>query len=148
MDPHRNVYVASTLDLLEVYEDKQAVYAVYEKLRDAGHHPWLDKEDLLPGQEWAKEIPSAIRSSSCVWVFLSTKSVAKRGYVQKEFKLALETLDDLPEGEVFVIPVLLEDCQVPETFKRFHWIRLDERSGFDKLLKSISRANKAHGTTN
>jgi hypothetical protein len=55
-----------------------------------GFEPWLDEEDLLPGQIWADEIPRALKASEFILVFFSRNSVAKRGYVQREMKMALD----------------------------------------------------------
>ena len=45
-------------------EDKAQVREVYHRLRAIDEFdPWLDEEDLLPGQEWAREIPRALQAS-------------------------------------------------------------------------------------
>jgi len=129
-------------------DDKTPVLDLYHRLKSAGHDPWLDKEDLLPGQEWGKEIPRVIRSCACVIVVLSQRSVQKRGYVQKKFKLAMDVMNELPEGQIFVIPVLLNECIVPESFTRLHWIRLDENAGFEKLLRAINNAEDNFASAN
>ena len=36
--------------LCHASEDKPKVIELYQKLKEAGYHPWLDKYDLLPGQ--------------------------------------------------------------------------------------------------
>jgi len=46
--------------LCHASEDKPQVEAVYERLRDLGWQPWMDKIDLLPGQRWQQEIPRAL----------------------------------------------------------------------------------------
>ena len=40
-----------------------------------GFEPWLDEEELLPGQEWAREIPRALQTSDFILIFLSRISV-------------------------------------------------------------------------
>jgi len=73
--------------LCHASEDKAQVREVYHRLRAiAGFEPWLDEEDLLPGQDWAREIPRALQTSDFILIFLSRNSVAKRGYVQREMK--------------------------------------------------------------
>lgn len=140
--------VRARIFICHASEDEEPVLDLYHRLTSAGHDPWLDKEDLLPGQEWAKEIPRVLRSCACVVVVLSRRSVQKRGYVQKEFKLALDVMNELPEGQIFVIPVLLDESVVPESFTRFHWIRLDENTGFEKLLRAIANAEDNFASTN
>jgi len=44
-------------------EDSDAARRIYNDLRVAGLNPWLDKESLLPGQNWEIEIRKAIKSS-------------------------------------------------------------------------------------
>jgi hypothetical protein len=88
--------------------------AIYDRLKELGYQPWLDKRDLLPGQRWRTEIPKAIRASDYILIFLSKTSVAKRGYVQPEFKLALEIRREIPEGTTYVILVRLDGCTIPD----------------------------------
>jgi hypothetical protein len=63
--------------------------------------------------------------------------VAKRGYVQREMKMALDAWEELPEGTIHTIPVRLDDCVVPEQFRRYHWANLFEPSGFDRIVRAI-----------
>src|SRR5262245_43875287 len=118
-------------------EDKVAVEAIYDRLKGVGYKPWLDKKDLLPGQRWRLEIPKAIRASDYILIFLSNTSVAKRSYVQNEFKLALEVLRDIPEGTIYAIPVRLNECPIPDQFGDLHWCNLFEADGFEYLLRAL-----------
>lgn len=123
--------------------DKPAVRSLYFRLRSAAVYiaPWLDKENLLPGQRWEDEISLAVRNSDIVLVCLSNTSIRKTGYVQKEIKDALDVADRQPERTIFLIPVKLEECQLPHRLSHLHYVNLFEREGFDKLMQSlISRA--------
>jgi len=91
----------------------------------------------LPGQDLDLEITAAVRSSGAVLVCLSRASVTKEGFVQKEIKYALDVADEKPEGTIFIIPVRLEECDVPERLKRWHWVNLFEERGYESLLKSL-----------
>jgi formylglycine-generating enzyme required for sulfatase activity len=124
--------------LCHASEDKAHVREVYHRLRAIdGFEPWLDEEELLPGQEWAREIPRALQTSDFILIFLSRHSVAKRGYVQREMKLALDAWQELPEGTIHTIPVRLDDCEVPEDFRHYHYANLFEPSGFDRIVRAI-----------
>ena len=124
--------------LCHARDDKAHVREVYHRLRGIdGFEPWLDEEDLLPGQEWAREIPRALQTSDFILIFLSRTSVAKRGYVQREMKMALDAWEELPEGTIYTIPVRFDDCDVPEPFRRYHWANLFEPSGFDRIVRAI-----------
>ena len=126
-----------TIFLCHASEDKKQVVNIYDRLLNEGLDPWLDKNKLLPGQFWQDEIPKAIKTSDFVIVFLSTISVSKRGYVQNEFKLALDVLAEIPEDQIFMLPARLEECQVPERFKKIHYADLFEEGGFEKILQVI-----------
>src|SRR5262245_26717113 len=124
--------------LCHASEDKAQVREVYHRLRSIdGFEPWLDEEDLLPGQEWAREIPRALQTSDFILIFLSRSSVAKRGYVQREMKLALDAWQELPEGTIHTIPVRIDACEVPDSFRRYHWSNLFEPTGFDRIVRAI-----------
>src|SRR5262249_5546113 len=67
----------------------------------------------------------------------SSTSVAKHGYVQREFKLALEVLRELPSNAIRVIPVRLDDCTVPEELSHLQWSDLFETSSFDRVVHAV-----------
>jgi hypothetical protein len=125
--------------------DKPAVHGLYNRLRSAADYisPWLDEEDLLPGQRWEDEIPVAVRNCDVVLVCLSNESINKSGYVQKEIKVALDAADRQPEGTIFLIPVKLEECEIPNRLSHLHYVNLFEDRGFQRLMRAIeSRAEK------
>ena len=93
--------------------DKVLVRNLYKSLKQDGFHPWLDEEDLVPGQDWDEEIRKTVRSSGVVLVCLSSRAVNKEGFVQKEIKFALDCADEKPPGTIFLIPAKLEECSVP-----------------------------------
>jgi hypothetical protein len=43
----------------------------------------------------------------------SKTSVEKIGYVQSEFKFALEVLKRYPPDKIFYIPIRLDECEIP-----------------------------------
>lgn len=122
--------------------DKPVVQKLYSRLVNDGVDAWLDKEKLIPGQNWQIEIPKAVRNSDIVLVCLSTQSVNKEGFVQKEIKIALDAADEKPEGTIFIIPARLENCNVPERISQFHWVDLFADNGYEWLMKALQlRAN-------
>ena len=117
--------------------DKPAVRNLYRRLSSDGFDPWLDEEKLLPGQEWEVEIPKAVRTSDVVIVCLSHKAINKSGYVQKEIKFALDKAEEQTEGTIFLIPIKLEECSVPERLQRWQWVNLFEEKGYRRLMDSL-----------
>ncbi len=114
--------------------DKPAVRALYQRLRADDIEPWLDEENLLPGQEWEQEIPRVVRTADAILVCLSHSSINKEGYIQKEIKDALDVADEKPYGVIFLIPAKLEKCELPDRLKRRQAVNLYEEGGYDKLL--------------
>lgn len=125
--------------LCHASDDKPAVRELYEKLQNDGFEPWLDEESILPGQDWEHEISLAVRESDVVLACLSNHSVSKTGYVQKEIKIALDVADRQPEGAIYIIPVKLEECDVPDRLNSWHWVNLEDASGYQRLLAALTR---------
>lgn len=118
----------STNRLLKVFlchssGDKPVVRELYRKLNDESWlDVWLDEMKLLPGQVWDLEIEKAVEGADIVLACLSTHSVDKEGYVQKELRFVLNIADEKPEGSIFVIPLRLDDCVVPRRLRRWQWV--------------------------
>ena len=132
--------------LAHASEDKPAVFALYDRLKAAGYKPWLDKKNLIPGQIWRDEIPKAIKASDIFVACLSSKSANKRGYIQREFRIALDTLGEMPSGTIYFIPMRLEECEIPDlrlsegglNLRDIHWLDYWEADGFEQLERAIA----------
>lgn len=123
--------------LCHASSDKPKVRELHQRLSNDGFTPWLDETNLLPGQDWQQEIPRAVRKSDIVLVCLSQASINKTGYVQKEIRYALDVADEQPEGTIFIIPLKLEECEVPERLRKWQWVNLFADDGYDRLILSL-----------
>ncbi len=104
-------------------QDKPIVRELYQRLNAEGWiDPWLDEEKLIPGQDWDLEIEKAVEASDIVIMCLSKSSVTKEGYIQRELKFAMDIALEKPEGSIFVIPLRLDDCQVPRRLRSLQYI--------------------------
>lgn len=127
--------------------DKPKVRKLYKHLKSDNFDPWLDEEKLIPGQEWSKEIPKAVKKADVVIVCLSSDSIDKEGYIQKEITYALDTADEKPEGTIFLIPLKLEECEVPERISKWQWVNYFEKNGYKKLVGALEqRAQEKNNT--
>jgi formylglycine-generating enzyme required for sulfatase activity len=123
--------------------DKPAVRDLYRRLSTDGFAPWLDEEELLPGQDWQQEIPVAVRACDVVIICLSQKSVTREGYLQREIRDALYVAEEKPEGTIFVIPVKLEEVEVPKRLRQWQWANLFQEGGYQRLVRALAvRADK------
>lgn len=125
--------------------DKAVVRELYRRLKADGQRPWLDEENLVAGQDWNLEISRAVRSSDAVVVCLSGQSVAKSGYVQKEIKQILDVADEQPEGKIFIIPLRLEECEIPSRLAKWQWVNYYEEGGYEKLKQALEVLSRAAG---
>lgn len=125
--------------------DKPAVRELYLKLLSEGWvDVWLDEEKMLPGQNWDLEIKKAVDAASVIIVCISSNSAQREGYVQRELRYVLDVLNDKPEGSIFLIPARLDECDVPNRLRQFHFVDLFEPKGYQRLLRSLrTRAEDA-----
>ncbi|EKF58551.1 TIR protein [Agrobacterium albertimagni AOL15] len=107
--------------LCHAKEDKQFTDDLYLALRRAGLNPWMDKppqpyEDfgISYGADWDHSIRTAIKNSALFLAILSSVSVGKRGYVQREYKLALDAMAEIPHGSIYLLPILIDECKIPD----------------------------------
>ncbi len=125
--------------LAHARSDQEDVRSLYNRLTKDGVKAWLDEANLLPGQDWEYEIRKAVRGSDVVIVCLSEQFNRQRGYRQKEVRIALEEASLLPEGQVFIIPARLEECEMPESLRRWQRVDLFEVDGYKKLMRTLRR---------
>lgn len=89
------------------------------RLRELGIDAWLDKWEMLPGDSLIPKIFSeGIQESDAVIILLSAISVAKP-WVQKELNVA--AVKHI-EGELRLIPVRIDDCEVPAVLRDLLWL--------------------------
>lgn len=120
---------------------------IYRDLKRYGLKIWFDKESLLPGQDWEKEIKKAIRESDYFIALLSDKSLSKRGFVHTELKFSFEIVEKYfpSDSGIFIIPVRLDGCKPSDAYERLgrlHWIDVfpqsEYKNGLRKILKVVS----------
>ncbi|MFC1861152.1 TIR domain-containing protein [Chloroflexota bacterium] len=120
-------------------QDKSVVRKIFSKLRVDGFDPWLDEENLLPGQDWRSEIQKAIHDSDAVLVCVSSTSVNKAGFLHREIREALDVAYEQPEGSIFLIPIRLDECMVPDSLRHWQWFNYFEENGYWKLRLSLQK---------
>lgn len=128
-------------------EDLAVVRRLCDSLAEAGCHPWLDKDKLLPGQNWPRAIERAIEFSDAFVACFSTRSAVKQGQFQSELRYALDCARRRPLEAVFIVPVRLEPCEVPVRIARelqyvdlFRGSDRDWDRGVRRVVRSVRRA--------
>lgn len=127
-----------TFFLSYVREDMYNVQALYEKLKNNNFNVWFDKTNLLGGQKWSDKIKETIKNSKAIIICISKSSINKEGFYQREINHALECEKEKPKGVIYIIPLLLEDCDIPPHLQIFHCIKYFGKNGFKNLIQTLS----------
>lgn len=123
-------------------EDVALSKRLSRQLRAAGFRPWLDREQLVPGQNWPRAIERAIQSADFAIQCFSTHSIGRRGFFHKELRLVLESATRVPFEEVYLLPIRFEKCALPDRVtSQYQYVDLfpDWTVGVDALIDVIAK---------
>ncbi len=123
--------------LIHAHSDRDVVHKLYARIVNDGVNVWLDAKKLQPGQDWQNEIRSALLRCDVVIVCLSQGFNKQQGYRHEELKLALEKANFVPDEQVFIIPVRLEKCDMPESLRHLQRVDLFRSGGYKKLIRAL-----------
>ena len=151
--PNGNADAPAAWDIFICYarEDLPTATRLHDELARAGIAAWLDKKRLIGGQNWKIEVKKAMQRSRCILALLSSHSVSKSGYVQKELREALEMLEHLPPDRILIIPVRLDDCEpAHEQLRDLQWIDLFEshEEGLAQIVQAFRFSAESVGAYN
>lgn len=116
-------------------QDSEVVLSLAERLREDGLEVWLDAWGVEPGTRSGAEIQRALEASRVLLVCMSP------AYFASEWPaLALKTLPfrDSGNSQRRFVPVLLEDCALPEAVTQFFYIdwRYPDADAYEKIVAS------------
>jgi hypothetical protein len=119
-------------------EDKpRFVTAFATKLRENGVDAWLDRWEMLPGDSLVDKIfEEGLKDAQAVIIVLSSFSVTKP-WVSEELNASM--VARISKGTK-IIPVVIDDCDVPEALKSTLWERVPDSSDFEEPLRRILAA--------
>jgi|GEM_PF-1180300 len=107
--------------------DEDAVQRIKKSLTRRGIDVWIDKDDIGTGSRWDMQIQEGIQKSDKILIMLSKASIVSQN-VSDEWGYALE------KGK-HIIPVLLEDCDVPMRIASLQRIEFVE--DYDKAMEKL-----------
>jgi transcriptional regulator with XRE-family HTH domain len=130
--PRRSRSQAGHAFISYVREDSDRIDQLQQALEAAGITVWRDTEALWPGEDWRVKIRQAITDDALVFVACYSHASLRRrsSYQNEELVLAIEQLRQHRPDDPFLIPVRLDDCEIPD---------LDLGGG--RTLASIQRAD-------
>jgi len=124
-------------------DDKPAVEAIAEQLREKQLTPWLDKWNLIPGRPWQPEIERALGECGSCAVFIGPSGMGP--WQHEEMRLAIDRRVNSPDFAV--IPVLLpgvdrpQRSELPGFLTATTWVEyrrsLDEAEPLRRLIYGI-----------
>src|ERR671939_1221098 len=123
-------------------EDKERfVLGFATKLRAKGIDAWLDKWEILPGDSLIDKLfEEGVKNAQAVIVVVSKFSVNKP-WVREELNAAMVRKIN---GMSKLIPVVIDDCQVPEALQTTVWERVKDLNSYNGELESIVSAIFEH----
>lgn len=118
-------------------KDKDFANCLYADLAEQGHTPWLDERNIKAGASIPAEIQKGLASADYVLVLLSPHSVASE-WVRAEWEALF--WEEMNTRKIKVIPLLIEDCEIPPFLKVKKYIdfREDYAQGLSRLLQDIA----------
>ena len=118
-------------------EDKPTVIELFDHLVADGYDPWLDIRKILPGQHWRREIKRAQQKTDVGMICCSATSVNKTGIVQVEIKDFLELARMRPSDHIYLIPVRIERCDLPDELLEYQYVDLFAAKGYERLTEAL-----------
>ena len=132
----------NTVFISHAKEDSKTAENLYDFLISNSYDPWLDKKKLHPGENWEIEIMSALKKSDYIILLFSKTSVTKRSFIQREYSYALKYCEEKLDTDIFIIPCIIDDCEIPEKFRKFQWIELTDPDSFERILGALNKQRK------
>ncbi len=122
--------------------DYEEANRLYDKLVNVNLDPWMDKRNIIPGENWKEAISQSLRSSDFILLLLSSTSVEKRGFFRKEIRWAIDYRDEMLPQDIYLIPVRLDECDLPEEISGHQWVNLYEDDGLERLITALKIGSK------
>jgi hypothetical protein len=118
--------------------DKSRIVPYVDGLEDRNFDVWVDFRKLKAGQDWDREIKRALSKAVIIIAFVSSNSINRRGYVQRELKLALDKYNEKLSGDIYLIPVLLdEEIGVPDDIQHLQCVKVWETAAVEQIDEAI-----------
>ncbi|HEX2907811.1 MAG TPA: toll/interleukin-1 receptor domain-containing protein, partial [Phototrophicaceae bacterium] len=119
------------------HADQVQIAELVDLLRAGGYEPWFDS-DLIPGQDWEKQIRHAI-SESDAFVYALTPESLESEYCKIELTLAFENKKP-------IIPLKLKpNVKLPNNLARIQWVDFSAGrtpAAVARLLRAIRAASE------
>ena len=116
------------------HNDKAFVKKLATDLRNAIHTVWIDETDISVGDSIIEKLSDAIKNVDFVVAIISSASV-NSCWVQKELDLASNR--ELNENRIVLLPVLLNDVQLPGFLYGKFYLDFSKKDNYQEYLVKL-----------
>ncbi len=104
------------------------------ELRENGVDAWLDRWEMFPGDSLVNKIfEEGLKDAQAVIIVLSNFSIHKP-WVREELNVSI--VNKISKG-IKIIPIVLDNCDIPESLKSTLWQPINDLSNYENSLKRI-----------
>lgn len=120
-------------------EDKDTFVTNFAtKLRGKGVDAWLDSWEISPGDSLVDKIfEKGLKEADTVVIILSSYSV-KKPWVIHELETSIANRNN--GKKIKIIPIILDDCEVPQSLATTNWVKIDNLTSYDESFTQICNA--------
>lgn len=119
------------------HEDKPFARRLAIAIAGNGHKVWLDEAEIRIGESLIGKIEAGITEATHLIAVLSRTSVTSR-WCQEELRMALNR--QIRGKNIAVLPVVVDDCELPGFLQEKRYADFRNLSAFDKTLKELTAA--------
>ncbi len=110
---------------------------VHKFCKECGIDIFLDKVNIVGGQDWNQEIKRAQREADLTFLLLSKESLTKTGVLQEEIRETLRMIEKRPLGDIYLIVLRVAPLPLPQELTRWQYIDLFKRDWRKHVAQSL-----------
>lgn len=107
------------------HKESEICRRIYQALKERGHQPWFDEDQIRFGHDWRERLANGIEASNSVVACLSQYSTREKGVCLDELAISV----GVKGGNI--VSILLDDVNPPSAVSHRQW--LDMRDWEEKL---------------
>lgn len=107
------------------HKESEICKRIYQALKERGHQPWFDEDQIRFGHDWRERLANGIEASNSVVACLSQYSTREKGVCLDELAISV----GVKGGNI--VSILLDDVNPPSAISHRQW--LDMRDWEEKL---------------
>lgn len=107
------------------HKESEICKRIYQALKERGHQPWFDEDQIRFGHDWRERLANGIETSNSVVACLSQYSTREKGVCLDELAISV----GVKGGNI--VSILLDDVNPPSAVSHRQW--LDMRDWEEKL---------------